>query len=72
MAAGARQKCHAASSALRLLNASEPSADLALRALRRQIEDGAVLQIEQARHMGIDERVEIGPAHQARRSRFRA
>ncbi len=41
---------------LALAQTLEPAADLALRALRREIENGAVLEIEQARHMGIDER----------------
>ena len=36
----------------------ETPADLALRPLRGEVEDRAVLELEQARHMGVDQRVE--------------
>ena len=64
MSAGARQKCHAASMALRLLNDRSRRPILPCGRCAGEIEDGAVLQIEKARHMRVDERVEIGPAHQ--------
>ena len=69
---GARRNWKAVFSALSLLDALQAAPDLALRALRREIEDGAVLQVEQPRHIGVEQRCRGWDAARGSRSRSRA